>query len=69
MMQANVNNEGHKTLFEKKYWTIQDVVAFTQLAKGTIYNLCSADKIPHQKKRKRLIFHPQEILNWLYTED
>lgn len=69
MTQAINHNESHKTLFEKLYWTIEDVVAFTGLAKGTIYNLCSAGQIPHQKKRKRLIFHPKELLNWMYTED
>ena len=69
MMQLNSNNGGHKELFEKKIWFIEDVIAFTGYGKGTIYNLCCSGEMPHQKKRKRLIFHPQEILNWMYTED
>lgn len=61
------NNQSHTLLFEKRIWTINDVVAFTNYSKQTIYNLVSLGEIPHTKKRSRLVFIPQEILNWMFN--
>jgi predicted DNA-binding transcriptional regulator AlpA len=59
----------HSLLFKKKIWYIDDVIAFTEYSRGTIYNLVSAKSIPHQRQRKRLIFIPNEILNWMFKGD
>jgi predicted DNA-binding transcriptional regulator AlpA len=57
----------HKKLFDKKIWLLSDVVTFTGYSKQTIYNLVSLKEIPHTKKRNRLVFIPQEILNWMFN--
>lgn len=56
----------HEELFNKKIWYMDDVIDFTKYSKKTIYNLVCLKEIPHQKQRKRLIFIPQEILNWMF---
>jgi predicted DNA-binding transcriptional regulator AlpA len=61
------NISEHKQLFEKKIWFLSDVARFTGYSKQTIYNLVSLDEIPHTKKRNRLVFIPQEILNWMFN--
>ena len=61
------NISEHKQLFEKKIWLISDVVTFSGYSKQTIYNLVSLKEIPHTKKRNRLVFIPQEILNWMFN--
>lgn len=48
-----------------EYWYIDDVVKFTNLAKKTIYNLCSKGELNHFKQRKRLVFIPQEVRNFM----
>jgi predicted DNA-binding transcriptional regulator AlpA len=57
----------HTMLFDKKIWLLSDVVTFTGYSKQTIYNLVSLKEIPHTKKRNRLVFIPQEILNWMFN--
>jgi len=52
-------------LFDNLIWRIGDVVEYTGLSKGHIYNLTSRDEIPHTKKGKILFFVPEEIRNWI----
>ena len=66
MSNHKYQNQTHTELFEKKIWYMDDVLAFTQYSRKTIYNLVSLGEIPHQKQRKRLVFIPQEILNWIF---
>lgn len=69
MSTLKYNNETHTALFEKKIWYMDDVTAFTRYSRKTIYNLVSLGQIPHLKQRKRLVFIPQEILNWIFKGD
>jgi predicted DNA-binding transcriptional regulator AlpA len=62
-----MDTSSHPKLFEKRIWLITDVVAFTGYSRQTIYNLVSMKEIPHTKKRNRLVFIPQEILNWMFN--
>ncbi len=68
-MATTIDNidESTKQLFEKKIWFLKDVVTFSGYAKQTIYNLSSLGVIPHTKKRNRLVFIPQDILNWMFN--
>ena len=52
-------------IFEIRIWNIDDVVRFTGLAKGTIYNMTSRREIPFRKRGKKLFFIPDEIMNWI----
>jgi predicted DNA-binding transcriptional regulator AlpA len=56
--------------FDKLIWGIDDVCAFTQYAKGTIYNLVSKGEIPYRKRSKkgRLVFVPSEVIAWFKGE-
>ena len=64
-----VVNENKQMLFNnriletKSYWTIDDLMAFTGLAKQTIYNKVANGKIPYRKQWGKLFFDPIEILN------
>ncbi len=55
----------HKLLFEKRIWTIDDVVLFTGLSKGTVYNKSATGEIPKKKRAGRLYFDPDEIHDWI----
>jgi predicted DNA-binding transcriptional regulator AlpA len=47
----------------KSIWHIDDLMAFTGLAKQTIYNKVSLGEIPCRKRWGKLYFVPDEILN------
>ena len=49
----------------EEFMSIDEVSILINLAKATIYSLCSAAKIPHIKKGKRLYFLKGEIISWL----
>lgn len=66
MSDVKYKNVSHNQLFEKKIWYMDDVLEFTRYSRKTIYNLVSLGQIPYQKQRKRLVFIPQEILNWIF---
>ena len=53
------------TLFNKRIWTIEDVVAFTGFSKSTVYKMTSRREIPHRKRGKKLFFLPGEVWNWI----
>jgi excisionase family DNA binding protein len=57
-------------LFDKLIWGIDEVCAFTNYAKGTVYNLVSRGEIPHRTRgrKRRLVFLPSEIIAWLKGE-
>lgn len=57
--------DNHKLLFEKRIWKIDDVMKFTGLSKGTIYNKTSTGEIPTKKCAGRLYFDPDEIHEWI----
>lgn len=65
LINTTNSESNHNELFNKKIWHLDDVIEFTKYKKRTIYNLVCRDEIPHIKQRKRLIFIPQEILNWM----
>ena len=71
----NVKNEEnniiseHKQLFNKRIWTIEDVVLFTGISKKTIYSKTSRREIPFRKRGGRLFFFPDEILDWIDEGD
>lgn len=54
----------HAELFQKKIWNVDDVLAFTGLGYSTLMRYTSQKRIPH-RKRGRLFFIPQEIMNWI----
>lgn len=49
----------------EEYWDIDKVVEFTRLKKKTIYNLVSLGELNRFKRRKRLVFIPQEVRNFM----
>lgn len=62
----NQNEIGSKKLFDKLIWGIDEVCEFTSLAKGTVYNKVSSGEIPYRRgRKKKLIFIPSEIIDWL----
>lgn len=48
-----------------EFLSIDEVATLINLAKATIYALCSSAKIPHIKKGKRLYFLRADIITWL----
>lgn len=50
---------------ESDFLTIEQAAIFVNLAKATIYALCSMGKIPVLKKGKRLYFVKTELTEWL----
>lgn len=55
-----------RQLFYKIIWDIDDVCEFTSYAKGTIYNKVSSGEIPYRRgRKKKLIFIPNEVIEWL----
>lgn len=56
-----------KRLTEKDYWEMDDVTAYLNYSKSTIYKLCCKKILPHFKLRKKLIFVPMEIRQWVYN--
>lgn len=64
-LQYSVSAE-NATLFNKLIWGIDEVCEFTRYAKGTIYNFVSRGDIPYRRgRKKKLIFIPAEIIDWL----
>ena len=59
----------HKLLFNKLIWSIEDVVLFTGLSRGTVYNKTYKGRIPFRKRGNRLYFIPQDIQNWIEEGD
>lgn len=51
----------NQILESKSIWNIDDLMAFTGLAKQTIYNKVNARKIPCRKRWGKLYFVPDEI--------
>ncbi len=49
----------------RKTMTVDEVAAFTGLAKGTIYIKTMRGLIPHYKRDKRVFFDRNEIEAWL----
>jgi predicted DNA-binding transcriptional regulator AlpA len=64
-MQSKAKLKLSPTSLKIEYWDIDEVVRFTGLAKKTIYNLCSKGDLNHFKQRKRLVFVPQEVRNFM----
>lgn len=61
---------GNRLLFENKIlWTIDDLIAFTGLAKQTVYNKVSKGEIPSRKRWGKLYFVPEEIINMIEHGD
>jgi predicted DNA-binding transcriptional regulator AlpA len=54
----NVPSKNHAT-------GIDLAMQVTGLAKGTIYNLVAARKIPHYKKNGRIFFFREELQDWI----
>jgi len=55
-----------KLLFNNKIlWTIDDLMAFTGLARQTIYNKVSKGEIIKRKRWGKLYFVPDEIINMI----
>jgi len=50
---------------DSDFLTIEQAAIFVNLAKATIYALCSMGKIPVIKKGKRLYFVKKELTEWL----
>ena len=75
-MVADINTQFLQTsksetdsIFNNLIWTIDEVSHFTTYAKGTIYNLVSKGEIPYRRgRKKKLIFIPSEIIDWLKGE-
>lgn len=75
-MVADINSQFQHTsktqtdsIFNNLIWTIDEVSHFTTYAKGTIYNLVSKGVIPYRRgRKKKLIFIPSEIIDWLKGE-
>lgn len=68
--QSDMNQE--IKLFDKRIWDIDDVVKATGYSKYYIYELVSKDRIPRlpkKSKRSKLLFDPEEILDWLHEGD
>ena len=59
------HSEKIELLFKKRIWQISDVVLFTGLSKGTVYNLVSQGRLPKRKRAGRLYFDPDEIHDWI----
>jgi predicted DNA-binding transcriptional regulator AlpA len=58
-----------KLIFDNLIWGLDEVCSFTKYAKGTIYNLVSKGEIPYRRgRRRKLIFIPSEIIDWLKGE-
>lgn len=53
----------NQILESKSFWTIDDLMAFTGLARQTIYNKTRSGQIPYRKWCRKLYFVPAEILN------
>ena len=60
----NAYTTGHIRLFEMKIWTIKEVSQFTGFAVSSLYNM---KDLPRRKRRGRLFFYPDEIVNWIDT--
>jgi len=55
-----------KQFFDNKIvWTIDDLTAFTGLAKQTVYNKVNKGEIPYRKQWGKLYFIPSEIINMI----
>lgn len=62
-------NDSSMMVFNNLIWGIDEVCSFTKYAKGTIYNLVSKGEIPYRRgRRRKLIFIPSEIIDWLKGE-
>ena len=71
LKNQNINHEMciSDQLFDNLIWGLEEVCAFTKYAKGTIYNLVSKGEIPYRRgRKKKLIFIPSEIIDWLKGE-
>lgn len=75
-MGKNTCYIGKKTLFEnenkvivssmkKSFWTVDDLMEQTGLARQTIYNKCSRGEILYRKRWGKLYFVPDEIINMI----
>ena len=64
----NTNVQTLESIFDNLIWTIEDVCKCTTYKKGTIYNLVSSGAIPYRKRRGKLFFIPNEVINWLKGE-
>lgn len=53
----------NKILVQKSFWTIDDLIKETGLARQTVYNKCSQGLIPYRKRWGKLFFRPSEIIN------
>lgn len=64
MLKYDDNLLFHNQILESKsIWTIDDLMAFTGLARQTIYNKVSKGEIPCRKRWGKLYFVPDQILN------
>jgi len=44
---------------------VDQAAVVVHLKKQTVYQLCTAKKIPHYKRNKRLYFKKSELLSWI----
>ena len=57
-----------KDLNSKEVWTIQDVVSYSGLSKGTVYNLTANKKLPFFKPNGKIIyFKKDDVINFLLS--
>ena len=50
---------------EEEWLVINDATIILKKAKQTIYQLCSAGKIPHYKRSGKNYFKRSELMEWL----
>lgn len=53
---------------QKEVLNLEELCAFTGLAKSTIYKLTMSGQIPFYKRSKLIYFDRQEIIDWLKSE-
>jgi excisionase family DNA binding protein len=54
-----------RPFFEKLVWTADDVTAFLQCSKRTVWNLVASDRIPYIRVRKLVRFQRHRVIEWL----
>ena len=65
--KGNVKDSVLDIRIETEWMTVEEVAAYLQLAKGTIYNLVYERKIPFSKRLRGLRFHRQKIDEWMFS--
>ena len=63
--QAATPAEPALPLPEKELLTVKDISQMLNISKGAIYNMTSAQQIPHFKRGGRIYFDRSEIDEWI----